>query len=195
LRRKKGSRVGTLLFLIPIILVVAVLAYAVVTSSASPTGALIIEGESSDRYYSAQSLNVLVTVKAQTGTTPWTISLAAGYYNVTYSNQPWYATPASRLVAVLAGKTSYAVGVYNPVVRVVSVAGGVFNTTEITAKHGVTPVVWVNRSGDDQFISSQLTGRVEILPMQNYTHVFQQPGTFAFSFPHGGSSTLLVSVS
>ena len=74
-------------------------------------------------------------------------------------------------------------------------AGGEFNQTRITAKHGVTPIVWINPSAEDQFISSQLTGRIEILPMQNYTYVFQESGTFTFFFPLVNSTNLQVSVS
>jgi len=150
---------------------------------------------SSHRYYTAFGLNVTASVGSRDVTTPMTLSLAQGAYTVTFSAEPWFTTPTAIDVTVAGGKHAYAVGTYDPIVEYVSVGGGQFNSTSLDALHGVTPVVWVNPSSSDQIIYSQPTGRVEILPMQNYTYIFQHPGTFVFSFPLNASPNLQVTVS
>jgi hypothetical protein len=137
----------------------------------------------------------MVAIGTVSGTTPMTLSLSQGSYTVTFSALAWYTTPPPKYVTVLSGKDSYAVGVYDPIVEYVSVGGGQFNRTSLAVEHGVTPVVWVNPSSEDQIIFSQLTGRVEVPPMQNFTYVFQQKGTFTFSFPLNSSPSLEITTS
>jgi len=182
-------------FLIPVILVCALVVYAIASNMSVQNGTLIVTAQSSNTFYSTQKLAVTATVGSKTGTTPMTLTLPVGVYTVTYSNITWYAPVSPRLVTVTGGQTSYAVAVYDPVVEYVSVAGGHFNQTRLTALHDVTPVVWVNPTSDDQIIYSQSTGKVEIFPGQNYTHIFQQAGTFTFGFPLENSSSLEVVVS
>jgi hypothetical protein len=195
LRRERRRRIGILLFLIPTIIVLAIVAYAIISAETFQDGTLYVGAQSSNRYYATQQLNVRVDVAGQVVTTPGNVSLAQGSYAVSFPTQPWYVTPPAKTVTVRAGQYSYAVGVYTPIVEVVSLAGGSFNSTSIGALHGVTPVVWVNPSSSYQVITSDLTGRVIIPPMQNYTYVFQQPGTFVFSFVPGPAPTLVVKVS
>jgi hypothetical protein len=193
--RKNRRRIGTLLFAIPIILLVALVAYQIIVGTGTQTGTLIVEAQSSDKYYSAIALRVPFTVGAQAGSTPMTLTLAQGSYNVSFSGVKWFVTPASKSVTVMAGKDTYAIGVYDPVVEVVSVSPDQFNTTRLSALHGVTPVVWVNHSGQDVVIDSGPTGRVIIAPSQNYTYIFQSAGSFEFSLPLTSAPDLVVSVS
>jgi len=120
MKAKKGrNRFGTLAFFIPIALVVAVIAYAILSGTASPVGTLVVKAQSSGRYYTPVGLNASVTVGSMGGVTPLTLSLAAGGYQVTYSGLPWYSTPSARLVNVIGGQSAYAIGVYDPLLRVV----------------------------------------------------------------------------
>ena len=193
--RKRRRRIGTLLFLLPVLLLVALIAYQVFATSTFQTGTLIVEAQSSTKYYSATALSVRVTVGSQAGSTPLTLALTQGVYNVTFSEQKWYITPPEKSVSVSAGKSAYAIGIYNPIVEFVSVSQGQFNTTQLSTKHGVTPVVWVNHSSVYETIDSQVTGRVIIPPLQNFTFVFQTAGTFLFSLPLVSAPSLVVNVS
>jgi len=179
--KKRRNRFGTFAFFIPIILIVAVLAYAIITGTASPMGKLVVSAQSSSRFYSPVGLNVSVTVGTSSGITPFRLSLTAGIYQVTYPSVPWYSTPAAREISVIGGQSSYAVGVYDPLVRVVSIAQSHFNSTSISAMHGVTPVVFVNHMDTSVVLESELTGNVPIPSSQNFTVVFEGPGTFGFT--------------
>jgi len=191
-RGKRRTRLETLAFLVPLVVVIALVIYGIYVATASQTGTLIVEAQSSGRYYSVRSLSVSVTVGTSAGTTPITLSLTQGSYTVTFSSLQWYVAPPPRSVTVLSGKDAYAVGVYEPIVEHVSVGGGQYNRTTLSVEHAVTPVVWVNPSNQDEVISSQLTGRVEIPPMQNFTYVFQQKGVYTFSIPLTNSPGLVV---
>ena len=193
--RKKRRRIGTLLFLLPVLVLVTLVAYEIFASNNLQTGTLIVEAQSSSRYYQAVILKVPVTVGSQAGTTPVNFTLTQGFYNVTFSEHKWYVTPSARSVTVSAGKSVYALGIYNPIVEVVSVNQGQFNTTRLSAMHGVTPVEWVNPSSEYVVIDSDATGRVIIPPLQNFTHVFQSAGTFLFSMPLVSAPSLVINVS
>jgi len=191
--RKKGGRIGTLLFFIPVILIMAVVVYAIVSATGSQNGTLVVEAQSSGQSSHVISLAVAVSVNGQKVTTPATLTLSQGTYTVTFSGIPWYVTPPTRVVLVPAAKTSYAVGTYDPIEEFVSVNGGSFNRTSLSVLHGVTPVVWINPSSTDQVIYSPPMGKVDIPPMQNFTYVFPQKGTFVVYFPAGGSGSVDVS--
>jgi len=188
--RRKGGRIGTLLFFIPIILIMAVVVYAIISATGSPNGTLVVEAQSSGQYSHVVSLAVTVSVNGQKVTTPATLTLSQGTYTVTFSGLPWYVTPPPRAVLVPATKTTYAVGTYDPIEEFVSVSGGSFNRTSLSVLHGVTPVVWINPSGIDQVIYSPPMGKVDIPPMQNFTYVFPQQGAFAVYFQAGGSGSV-----
>ena len=190
--RRKGSRLGTLLFLIPILLVVALVAYAIIGTTSFKNGTLIVKAQTSTRYYATEFLNVSVSVAGRPGVTPFTLSLSPGTYTVSFPAQRWFTSPQSKTVTVTPGGTAYAVGVYDPIPVSVSVGQSKFNTTSVTVLHKVTPLVWINPSSDYEVITSSLTGRMIIPPMQNDTFVFQYRGTFAFSFVGTPSPELIV---
>jgi len=194
-RRTKRGRIGTILFFLPVLLLVVLVAYQIVATNTLQTGTLIVEAQSSSSYYTAMALNVHVTIGGQAGSTPLTLTLTQGVYTVTFSEQKWYATPPAKSVTISAGKSTYAIGVYDPIVEFVSVSQDQFNTTQLSAKHGVTPVAWVNHSSGYETIDSQVTGRVIIPPLQNFTYVFQAAGTFLFSMPLVSTPSLVVNVS
>ena len=182
MKRRKGDRFGTLVFLIPILLVVALVAFAVIETASFKNGTLIVKAQTSTRYSPSVNLNASVSVAGKSGVTPFTLSLPQGTYTVSFPTQPWVMSPPSRNVNVTSGGTAYVVGVYTPIPVSVSVAQGKFNRTSADVLHKVTPLVWVNPSSEDETITSSLTGQIVIPPMQNYTYVFRSQGTFAFSF-------------
>jgi len=192
--RGKKSRFGTLVFLIPILLVVALVAFAVIDRISLQNGTLIVEAQTSAKYYPAQALDVPVSVAGKAGTTPYTLTLSAGAYTVNFPTTKWFVAPHSRTVNLTAGGTSYVVGTYSPIPVFVSVDQDHFNTTSIEVLRAITPVTWVNPSSSYEVISSNLTGRLFIPPMQNYTYVFSSQGTFAFSFVGTISHELVVTV-
>lgn len=168
----------------------AVVIYAIVSATGSPNGTLVVEAQSSGRYSRVISLGVTASINGQKAATPATLTLSQGTYSVTFSAVPWYVTPPPRVVVVPATKTSYVVGTYNPIEEFVSVDGGGFNRTSLSVLHGVTPVVWINPSSVDQVLYSPPMGNVDIPPMQNFTYVFPQEGTFVVYFPTGGSGSM-----
>ena len=190
--RKRKTRFGTLIFLIPILLVVALVAFAVVDTTSFQSGTLIVRAQTSSRYYQVEYLNISVSVSGKSGVTPFTISLHQGTYTVSFASERFFQTPQSRTVNVTARQTSFAVGVYDPIPVVVSVNQDKFNTTGIEVLHQATPVIWVNPSAVYEVISSNLTGRLVIAPMQNITYVFQNTGTYPFSVIGASSPELLV---
>ena len=192
--RGKKSRFGTLVFLIPILLVVALVAYAVIETTSLQNGTLVVRAQTSAKYYPAQTLDVPVSVSGRSGTTPYTLSLTEGTYTVNFPAQRWLVSPSSRTVNVTGGGTSYVVGTFSPIPVFVSVDQDQFNTTSIEVMHEITPVIWVNPSSNYQVISSNLTGSLLIPPLQNYTYVFSSHGTFEFSFVGGSSHKLEVTV-
>ena len=168
----------------------AVVVYAIVSAVGSPNGTLVVEAQSSGK--NSVSLGVSVSINGQKATTPATLTLSQGTYTVTFSAVPWYTTPPARVVLVPTAKTSYVVGTYNPIEEFVSVGGGGFNRTSLSVLHGVTPVVWVNPSTTDQVIYSPPMGKVDIPPMQNFTYVYPQAGTFIVYFPVSASNSMEV---
>jgi hypothetical protein len=197
--RRRQGRFGVLAFVVPILVVSAVVVYGVIAAGSSGTGKLIVEAQSSSTYYHIEILHVKVGVSGEpAGETPYNLSIHTGTYTVTFYQVPWFTTPASKAVNVTGGKTSYVVGTYDPVVVFVSVGGGEFNVTSASAFHDVTPLTLVNPS--DQYVSirSALTGTIIIPPLQTYTYVFSAPGAYGFSFlssPAGNSTNLTVEVS
>ena len=188
----KNRWLGNLLFLIPLVLVVALVAYAIIDTTSFQNGTLIVEAQTSARYYPAQALHFPVSVSGVAGTTPYTVTLTAGTYTVNFPSEHWFVSPDSRTVSLPAGVTSYVVGTYDPIQVIVSVDQGHFNTSSIQVLHGITPVVWVNPSSNYEVISSDLTGRLSVLPLQNYTYIFSSQGIFTFSFAGTASPSLVV---
>lgn len=193
-RRKRG-RYGTLLFALPIVLFALVIAYQLISETYFNSGTLIVQAQSSGRYNQSVDLNVLVSVGTRGGTTPVTIPLIQGTYTVVFPSVQWYSTPEPRTVSVVAGKTSYAIGVYEPVVKGVSIENGQFNATTMSVKHLVTPFVLINRMSGYAVIQGGPTGTIIIQPAQNFTYVFQNVGTFTLNLFGTSSPDLTVAVS
>ena len=194
-RRGKRGRFGTLLFVLPTVLIALVVAYQLISVTYFNTGTLIVEAQSSGRYYQPIDLNVSVSVGIRGGTTPVTLTLTQGTYTAVFTPVPWYSTPQSRTVSVAAGRTSYAIGVYDPVVKGVTIVGGQFNATTISVKHAVTPFILINRMSGYAVIQGSPSGTIIIQPAQNYTNVFQNVGTYSLTLLGTGSPELTVSVS
>ena len=190
--RNRRNKFGTLLFFIPIALVLAIVVYAVLDTTVFQNGTLVVRAQTSARYYPIEYLNTSVTVSGRSGITPYTLSLPPGTYTVNFPSEDWFTSPPSRSVTVTPGETSFVVGVYNPVPEIVAVNSGGFSVSKVTVLHRVTPLVWVNPSSDYQVISSNLTGRIFIPPLQNYTYVFQSKGAFGFSLVGSQSQGLVV---
>jgi hypothetical protein len=183
-RRKRG-RFGTLLFVLPIAIVILIVAYQFISETYFNSGTLVVEAQSSGRYYQSVGLNVSVNVDTRGGTTPLTLSLTQGTYTVAFPSVQWYSTPLPRTVSVLAGKTAYALGVYDPVVKIVSIEGGQFNSTTISVKHGVTPFVLINKMSDFAVVQGAPSGTIIIQSAKNFTYVFQNAGTYALTLGTG----------
>jgi len=190
--RGKNRRLGTFLFLIPIILVVALVAYAIIDTTTFQNGTLIVEAQTSSRYYPALTLHFPVSVSGRVGTTPYTVTLSPGTYTVNFQSEHWFTAPQSRTVSLPGGRTSYVIGTYDPIPVIVSVDQDAFNTTSIEVMHGITPVVWVNPSSVYEVIASNLTGRLFVPPLQNYSYVFSGSGKFTFAFVGSSSPDLVV---
>ena len=193
--RSRRAKTGTVLFFIPIVLVIAVVVYSVISATASVNGTLEINAQSSGRYFSSSKLNVSASVGTSSGITPFSLELPQGVYTVVFSGLKWYETPPPREVTVSRGVTSFAVAIYDPILQVVSVQGNQFNSTKLVAEHGVTPVIWVNHMGDYAVMTSTLTGNILIPPSQNFTYIFKEAGTYEFSLPISGSNVLTIVVS
>jgi hypothetical protein len=190
--RGKGGKLGTLLFFVPIVLVLAFVVYAILGTVTFQNGTLVVRAQTTARYYPTQYLNVSVIVSGRSGVTPFSLTLAPGTYGVSFPPQRWYVSPQSKIVNVTGGGTSYVVGVFNPISVPVSVGQGKFNTTSVAVLHKATPLVWINPSSTYEVITSDLTGNIVIPPMQNYTYIFRSTGTFAFSFVGAQSAVLVV---
>ena len=180
-RGKSSKRTGRLLFFIPVVAVLGLVVFGLISVISSQSGVLIIQAMSSGRYSPQVSLRVSFTVGTNTGVTPVNLTLPQGGYTVAYGQKNWYASPPSRSLVLVGGKTEYAVAIYSPLIKLISVTESGFNTTSITALHGVTPVIWINEGGSAVTLSIGTVGHILIDPSQNYTHVFASQGSFDFA--------------
>ena len=182
LSRKKTSKwFGRLIFFIPTLAILAVVAFGLVSFPSIQSGTLIVEAMSSGRYAPSVQLHPSVTVGGESEQSPFNLTLARGEYTVVFGELSWYVTPASRSVAVSGGKTQYAVATYDPVVRVIAISSTGFNSTSTTAEHGLTPVIWVNTSNDVYTLNVQGVARISLNPGENYTTIFPSQGAFSYS--------------
>ena len=199
--KRKDNRLGRLVFFIPLVVIVSFVVYGFFQLTAP--GTLKVEAIAHDQYVytgaGGKSIQVSVTVEGssggntQSGTTPASFSLSSGTYTVTYGPIEWYTTPADKTVAVPNGKTVYADAVYDVIPSVISIAHSGFNSTEVSALHGVTPVIWVNTSGSDVVLNIQSIGNVALASGQNFTKVFQSVGSLSFTDGFSTPGTLQVS--
>ena len=180
-KKRSSRRTGRLLFFLPVGLLLLLLVLALVSWIPAQNGTLLVETFSSGRYTPSVQIHPSVTVGSVTKVSPFNLSLPQGEYNVVFGPVAWYATPDSRSVPLVGGKTAFAVAYYSPLVRVIAVTPDGFNATSVTAKHSVTPVVWVNTGSAAIVIQIDGVGRVSLAPSANYTAVFASTGTFGYS--------------
>jgi len=173
--------------MVPVVVILGVVVVALLTSGGN-SGTLVVEAATSGRYYTARSLTATATVESSTGPTPFNLSLPQGAYSVTYASIQGFAPPSPREVTVIKGQTSYAIAVYQPLVKVVGTQGGLFNVTSVQAIRSVTPVVWLNTKNSYFVINVQPTGRMVLGPDQNFTYVFSQSGSYSYSTLSGNST-------
>lgn len=198
-KKRYNSTLGKLFFIIPVLIIGTLVIYAYVQLS-SP-GTLIINAENS--YCTAvqvptnaicSHLIVAATVNGKTGETPWTLSLTQGNYLVNFTSVEWYYPSAGRDVGVVPGQTVYAVGLYDPIARVIQVTPSGFNATTVTALHGVTAVNWTNPSKSLVSFQGAPFVRVPLEPGQTYSYVFPTAGTYKYNLV-STNYTLTVDVS
>ena len=190
--RKSGTRkLGKLVFVLPIIVVLSLFVLGAVSNAINRTGTLVVEAQSS--YGGTSSpLSVAASVSGTTSDTPYNVTLGQGSYTVTYPPLQWYRTPPTNTVVVLGSKTAFSIGTYVPIAAVVGVSSGNFNSSRVTAEHGVTPVVWIDASAEAiQIKGNSFTAVIE--PTQNYTGIFEVAGEVTVSLL-GTSSTMVVDV-
>jgi len=176
--RKSKSRqnpwITKLFFILPILIIVILVVYAYVNLNAP--GTLMVQAQTS----SGAPLQVQALVSGMSGETPWSLTLGQGNYVVTFPTIEWYYPPPSRDVALQSGQTEYAVTVYQPIAKVIAVTSSGFNSTNITALHGTTPVVWANFGSSPAVFSGPLIGRTIIQPGQTFTYTFSVVGSYTY---------------
>jgi hypothetical protein len=182
LRKKKESRFSSLLFFIPVVVVTLLVVVALMGDlpGGSRDGKLQVEAKAYPYDSAPVSLSVEASVNGTAMRTPSNLSLTPGHYVVVFPTLAGYSPPSSRKVPVQAGTTTFAIGTYTPIWKVISFSQTYFNSTHISAVHGVTPVFWVNVSGQVVTLQSSFFGTRPIQPGGNTSFVFQTTGTFTF---------------
>jgi hypothetical protein len=191
LKRSRKKRFGNFVFFLPIILLVAIVLFGFYQNTENATGVLSVEAQSS---YGSSShfISSITTVSGATKQTPYDLTLKPGPYTVTYGALQWYQTPPPKTVTVLGGTTAYAVGVYVPIRVKIDANGAGFNATQVTAKSGVTPVVWTD-TGNSAVQLKSTVFNIVLTPGQNYTRVFDSPDELIVSLI-GTTATMTVNV-
>jgi hypothetical protein len=187
-RAKSSRRTGRIIFFIPIVVVLAIVLLAFVSFLTVQSGTLEVMAQSSGRYSPSVSLHPYVSIGSTTQVAPFNLSLAQSQYTVVFGPLSWYKTPAPKTLVLSLGKTEFAVGVYSPIMRGIAVSQNGFNSSSVTALHGVTPIVWINVGTLPVSIEVSNGGRVLLNPSQNYTAIFSSTGTFSFDIPNSGFS-------
>jgi plastocyanin len=164
-----------LLFALPLLLLTAIIAYGYYASI--QPGTLVISARDA---HSLKGLSVPVVVNGVLETTPSNLSLPQGVYTVTFITVQWYQTPGPRSISLSAGRTAYALGEYKPDPAVVQITPSGFDITSLSAKGGLTPITWVNRSGATVLLDGDLFNRAFILPNQNFTYTYTAAGSYTF---------------
>ncbi len=176
MKRQRKRRFGRLVFFLPAILLLAVIAYAFLTSGIGGNGTLVVQAQSSygsvTRYIAATA-----TVNGVSGKTPFDLALTPSMYTVTFGQLEGYTTPQPRTTPVLGGKTTFAVGVYIPIPEITGVAAGGFNMTQARGLHGITPFVWINQATEAIQLKSSAFNTV-VPPGQNFTYIFSATGHY-----------------
>lgn len=185
--RRRG-RFGWLLFVLPLAIIFGIIAYQVYAVETAPKTGTLSLITLVQPYHSAQAKQAEeVTVDGAAVEAPANLTLAPGPHVIVFPAQNGYTTPASRRIVIGAGQTSYAVGLYVPIVRFVGVQPNTFNDTSVKAVQGVTPVCFLNISNQVVTIqslawesSSDPQGIKPLGAGQNFTYVYLSVGTSAF---------------
>jgi hypothetical protein len=183
LRHGGASSLRIAAFVLPLLLMAGftILAYL----QLSAPGELVVQAKALDMHASRRGqyieLSVRATVEGLTRATPFSLKLTPGTYLVSFEPLPWYRQLNPQVsVSLPAGATAYAIGLYEPIARVIAITEAGFNVTKVTALHAVTPVIWINAVGNVSVLNVQPYGRVVLLPGQNFTWVFDEPGTYLY---------------
>ena len=174
-RRQRRPRTKYLFFL-PIAILTTIVAYGYYASS--QPGTLVVEASDAS---SQNDLSVPASVNGMLVTAPSTLALPQGIYTVTFGQLQWYQTPSPKTVSLPAGRTVYALGEYIPTPEIIRISSAGFDIARISAKGGLTPVVWVNTSTQFAVLLGDQFNRVIINPNQNFTYVYQSSGHFQYS--------------
>ena len=195
MRKSKGSKIfGRTVFFIPIIISLLLVIIGLASFTPAQPGTLVVETFSSGRYSPPVQLRVPVTVGTITKTSPFNLSLSQADYNVTFGSIVWNTTPPPRSILISGGKTEFAVGTYDPVLMIVSVTQNGFNSTRVTALHGVTPVVWVNEGSSPVTLEITHIATLILNPSQNYTKIFPIQGVYNFDLRNSGINGTINSI-
>lgn len=184
--RSRSRRFGRIVFFVPIAVVLALVVIGLLSVTSITTGTLVVETISSDRYSPSIQLHASVSVGSTGRTSPFNLTLSQGSYTVVYGALPWYVTPVPRSLFLPNGRTEYAIGTYTPILRGIAITPNGLNSTDITAEHGVTPVVWINERSTVSVLVISDIGRIPLNPSQNYTMVFSSQGSFFFDIFNTG---------
>lgn len=191
--RRRRAHHANFVFWIPVIVVIVLTVVALATQVSNQNGTIAIRALTSGRYSAQVSLRAPYAVGTTTGFTPSNLTMARGAYTIVFGGVAWFKTPPADNIFLPGGKTYYATGFYDPILKVFEITNEGINATSVTALHGVTPVIWLNHSTADVILEFQDGSRADIHPSQNFTRVFISPGVFSFS-SLSGSFTGEVSV-
>lgn len=154
--------------------------FALVSVFLSSSGTIVVRALADNGKGGTTELHVQATLNGNAVLTPYNASQPQGPYTVTFPAVKWYVTPLPHTLTLTAGKTAYAVGVYEPVRVVIGVSLAGFNQTSVEALHNVTPVEWFNVGTEYVTLSIGGVGSVGLAPGQGYTTVFQKAGVSTF---------------
>ncbi len=174
-RRRTRKRSARLIIFLPILVLVLLIVVGYYNST--QPGTLVVEAIVRN---TNRTLSVQAHLSGKSITTPASIRLPQGTYNVTYSAIQWYRTPTWKYISLLSGHTAYAIGEYSPTPDVIQMTSGGFNVTAEKAKQGVTPVVWVNGSAGLLVLMGDVFDRAVLAPNQNFTYFYKDTGHFRY---------------
>ena len=188
-KRGQKRRFGSLVFFIPVIILIALVLFGLYQNAENSSGVLVVEAQS--QYGSSSHfISATATVSGVVHKTPFNLTVSPGSHTVTYNALEWYRSPPPKTVTVIGGGTAYSVGVYVPTQVIVGVDQAGFNSTKVTSKGGITPVVWVN-TGTLAVQLESTAFSVVLSQGQNYTRVFTGSGSLVVSLQGTNSSMTL----
>jgi hypothetical protein len=178
-KSKSRRKTSSLPFFIPIAAAALFVLYLYLTSTASASGTLNVRAGTGTNN---STLTAQFTVNGVTGTTPENLTLGQGAYTITFSPLSFFETPTPYTVTIIPGSTTYAYGHYTPKGAFIAIRSTGFNVTQASVLHGVTPITWVNQSGQTETLASPLfPSSVQLLPGRTFTYVIRSAGTYSFA--------------